>query len=139
MFSNNYFVLGLLYFLLVFIEMLHDWYRQTYVVPNSDYSFYHDRVSKIIKGTGIMIAIVCFSLSNEVYLRILWWHSVALYWVISILFSNPIYRSLQLGPKFVFSFRGFIWMINHSELIYWILILTKKAPIAELRSQNWKK
>jgi len=108
-----YFIVFLIAFL---IESYHDYYRMD-VEKGGEYDFKRDRKSKLIKGFGWTLAVLILSHWD---LKVL-----LLYWVEKSIFFHPMLRLFTHGVKFVFSKKGILWMIEHSEIFYWWQILRK--------------
>lgn len=128
-------VLMTLFFIIhLFLEAWHDWHRAEKVRWSCIYDFKQDRISKQIKFWLLKVPILSIG-SWLLYFTFNypWWKPIVIYVICLNILFHPFYRLFSHGPKFVFSLNGIKWMIEHSEYIYWILILFGKKREAEAR------
>lgn len=105
------------------LEAWHDSFRARHLDKGCPHDFMKSRISKIIKGVGWTCAVLVLA-----YREGNWWLAL-LYWGEKNILFHPLYRIFSDGLGFVFSWRGIRYMLEHSELYYWILILRKKAGL----------
>lgn len=120
----------MIYFIIISIvtiitEAYHDYLRgnKIHMPGYKPEGFFWDRISKLIKGAIIMVALITFGVYADGFR---WYEPLYIYTIIRIIMFNFTYAYFDGNVGFPLRWVDIRWVLLHTEIVYWFRIIFQR-------------